>query len=134
MGEKVVVPLLYDRIVENNLKSVTAYVNNHLTYIDINPNSENYGKQLVPAVLEHAVPFSVDHEEFAECSVCGTVGYLPHNCQPRTTLSPFDLLTEEQVEYLLSDLESSSDALKESAINKYSELTGGAKTLKITRK
>ena len=106
----------------------------HLTYIDINPNSENYGKQLVPAVLEHAVPFSVDYEGFAECSVCGTAGYLPRNCQPRTTLSPLDLLTEEQVEYLLADLESSSDDLNESAVNKYSELTGNAKTLKITKK
>lgn len=134
MGEKVVVPLLYDKIVGNNLESVTAYVNNHLTYIDINPNSDNYGKQLVPAVFEHAVPFSVDYEGFAECSVCGTAGYLPRNCQPRTTLSPLDLLTEEQVEYLLADLESSSNDLNESAVNKYSELTGNAKTLKITKK
>ena len=134
MGEKIVVPILYDEISENNLKSVTAYANNRLTYIDIDPNSENYGKQLIPVVLEHAVPFSVDYEGFAECSVNGVVGYLPRNCKPRITLKPLDLLTEEQVEHLLPYFESSNNALHDSSVNKYCELTGGAKTLKLTRK
>ncbi len=134
MGEKVVVPILYDDIAENNLQTVTAQVDDHLTYIDINPNSENYGKQLVPVVLEHAVPFSVDYEGFAECSVCGVTGYLPRECKPRTSLNPLELLTEEQVKYLLPRLESSNSALHESSINKYSELTGDSKILKFIRK
>lgn len=134
MGEKVIVPILYDRITENNLKSVTAYVGDHLTYIDMNPNSENYGKQLVPATLEHAVPFSTEYEGFAECSVNGVVGYLPRNCQPRTKLDSFDLLTKEQVEYLLPYLESSNNPIHDSSINKYCELSGSVKTLKLTRK
>ncbi len=136
MGEKIVVPILYDGISENNLKSVTAYENNRLTYIDIDPNSENYGKQLVPVVLEHAVPFSVDYEGFAECSVNGFVGYLPRNCKPKSTLKPSDLLTEEQVKYLLPYFELTNNFLHDSteSVNKYCELTGGAKTLKLTIK
>lgn len=134
MAEKLVVPMLYDEISENNDKTVTAKVNGLLTYIDIDSKSVNYGKQIVPVILEHAVPFSVDYEGFAECSVNGVVGYLPRNCQPRTTLSPLELLTEEQVKHLLPYLESSNNALHESSVNKYSELTGSAKTLKLTRK
>lgn len=134
MSEELVVPLVYDRISENNLDTVTAYANNeHLTYIDIDPKSRNYGKQLVPAILEHAVPFSVEYEGFAECSVSGVTGYLPRNCQPLTKLSPSDLLTEEQVKYLLSYLDMDSNPLHDSSVEKLSKLSGGAKTLKLTR-
>lgn len=133
MGEKVVVPCLYDRIYENNLKSVTAYVNDHLTYIDIDLNSKNYGKQLVPVVLEHAASFSVKYEGFAECSVDGITGYLPRNCQPKTALSPLELLSEEQVEYLLQYFKLCNNTLHEDSVNKYSELTDNAKVLKLTK-
>lgn len=134
MGEKIVVPILYDKIYENELKTVTAYVNDHLTYIDIDPNSENYGKQLVPAILEHAYSFSADYDGFTKCSVNGFVGYLPRNCKPRKTLEPSDLLTKEQVEYLLSYFELTNNDQHDSSVNKFCELTGCAKTLKLTRK
>lgn len=134
MAEKVVVPMLYDEIYENNDKTVTAKVNNYLTYIDIDPKSDNYGKQIVPAVLEHAVPFSVDYEGFAECSVAGVTGYLPRECEPRITLDSLSLLTEEQVKYLLPYLQVSDEALHESSMNKYSELTGTSKSLIFSRK
>lgn len=127
MGEKIVVPILYDKISTNNENTVTAYLNKHLTYIDMNPNSENYGKQLVPVVLEHAVPFSVDYEGFAECSVDGVVGYLPRNCKPKDTLEPSDLLTEDQVKVLFNK------SLYSNALNKFEELTGNQKVLKMTK-
>lgn len=127
MQEKIVVPILYDRISTNNENTVTAYLGKYLTYIDVNPNSEHYGKQLVPIVLEHAVPFSVDYEGFAECSVNGVVGYLPRDCKPKDALNPSDLLTEDQVKVL------SNGTLYSNALTKFEELTGSPKILKKTK-
>ena len=70
-AEKMIVPIVYDRICENNDDSLTAYSNGKLTYIELDPRSLNYGKQLIPAVLEHAVAFSLKYQGFAECSVDG---------------------------------------------------------------
>ena len=134
MSESIVVPIIYNEISKNNLNTVTACANNrNFTYIDIDPQSQNYGKQLVPVVLEHAAPFSVEYEGFAECSVSGVPGYLPRNCQPFTQISPLDLLTEEQVKYLLLYFDINNIPLHDSSVEKFSKLTGGAKTLKITR-
>lgn len=133
MSEKIVVPIIYDRISPNNLKTVTAMNNGHCTYIELDPRSKNYGKQLVPAVLEHAVPFDVEYEGFAECSVNGVTGYLPRGCEPRTKLHSLDLLTKEQVEDLSSFLEIEDKPLHDSAMSKFSNLTGVAKIKKLTR-
>ena len=82
----------------------------------------------MPVVLEHAVPFSIEYEGFAECSVDGVVGYLPRDCQPRTSLSSLELLTEEQVKCILAFLEIQNNALQESSFDKYNKLTGKVKT------
>lgn len=119
-AEKTIVPIMYDRISENNDDSLTAYINGKLTYIDLNPKSSNYGKQIVPAVLEHAVPFDVEYDGFAECSVDGITGYLPRNCNPRKQLKSSELLTEEQVQYLLQR----DDAIDSSSNEKLQKLTG----------
>ncbi len=134
MAESIVVPIIYDQIYQNNLNTVTAYANNwHLTYIDIDPQSLYYGKQLVPVVLEHAVPFSTKYEGFAECSVNGVTGYLPRNCKPFTKISPLDLLTEEQVKYLVTHFDMNNSPVHDSPVEKFSKLTGGEKTLKLTK-
>jgi len=109
MGEKVVVPIVYDDMYGSSLGTIIGLVNDHSTYIDINPNSENYGEQLVPAVLDDAYPFSAKYHGFAECSVDGVRGYLPRDCEPRTSLSPSQLLTEEQVQNTLLYSEIDSD-------------------------
>lgn len=129
-SESTIVPVIYDGIAENNEASLTACSNGKYTYIDLNPESLNYGQQIVPAVLEHAVPFNVGYDGFAQCSIDGVVGYLPRNCNPRETLESSDLLTKEQVQYLLKtdyDLAVSSN-------DKLLELTGFAKVLKPNRK
>ena len=129
-AEKTIVPIMYDRISGNNEDSLTVYSNGKLTYIDLNPKSSNYGKQIVPAILEHAAPFDVDYDGFAECSVDGITGYLPRNCNARRQLKSSDLLTEEQVQYLLHK----DDTLDASSMDKLSKLTGSTKVLKLTRK
>lgn len=129
-GEKTIVPIMYDRISENNANSLTAYINGKLTYIDLDSNSYNYGKQIVPAVLEQATPFDVDYDGFAECSVGGNTGYLPRNCDPRKHLEESDLLTEEQVQQLLHN----SGTLADFAANESSKLTGSTIILKHTKK
>lgn len=129
-SEKTIVPVMYDRISISNDDTLIAYINGKLTYIDFDPESLYYGKQIVPAILEHAVPFSVNYEGFAECSVEGVTGYLPRNCNPREQLKSSDLLTEEQVRYLLKK----DDNLATTSNDKLSELTGSVRVLKLTRK
>ena len=104
MAEKNVSPALYHDFWQGGLETMGAEVNEHFTYIDINPASENFGKQLVPAVLEYAEPFSKQYEGFAKCIVDGVSGYLYRYCEPRTTLSATDLLTEEQVKNSLAQI------------------------------
>lgn len=129
-AEKTIVPIIYDGITENNEETITAVNNGKLTYIDLNPKSQNYGKQLVPAILEHAVAFSVDYKGFAECSIDGITGYLPRYCNPRKQLKSSDLLTEEQVKLLLENYKN----LQMAQEDKISKLTDSAKTLKLSRK
>lgn len=104
MAEKIVSPALYHDFWQGGLETMGAEVNEHFTYIDINPASENFGKQLVPAVLEYAEPFSKQYEGFAKCTVEGVDGYLYRYCEPRMTLSATDLLTEEQVKNSLAQI------------------------------
>ncbi len=125
-AEKMIVPIVYDRICENNDDSLTAYSNGKLTYIELDPRSLNYGKQLIPAVLEHAVAFSLKYQGFAECSVDGITGYLPRYCKPLEKINGSDLLTEEQVKYLLNN----NDSLNDYSAFKLEHLTGSPKVLK----
>lgn len=108
MAEKIVTPALYHDFWQGGLETITAEVNERITYIDVNPASENFGKQLVPAILEYAEPFSKQYEGFAKCTVNGISGYLYRYCEPRTTLSAADLLTEEQVKNILIQMENNT--------------------------
>lgn len=139
MAEQFVVPKLYDRLGSGNSNTLIGYTNNnHLTYIEFDPTSENYGKQITPAILKHAVPFDVDYIGFAECSVDDGVdedfyGYLPRNFKPKKTLSSSELLTEKQVKYLLSKF-SKRNSLHDSAEAKFTDLTGKSpKTLRYMK-
>lgn len=96
-GEKVVTPFYYDKINCGGNQTAIAELEGRLTYIDINPKSENFGKQLIPAVLTQACPFSAEYEDFAECSIGDESGYLLYDTVPKTKLSIFDLVTEERV-------------------------------------
>lgn len=123
--ESRVVKFLYDRISGNNLKSVTAYSGQKLTYINLDRTSLYYGQQLVPCLLDHAVPFNVTYKYFAECSIDGIVGYLPRNCKPRKNLNGYDLLTEEQVLNMTRFWENPDDYYPDhDTINAYLNLIG----------
>ena len=125
LQEKLVVPCIYDKISGNNLNTVTAYSQGKLTYIDLDKDSEFYGQQLVPCVLNHAVPFSTEYEGFAECSINKTTGYIPRNCKPRTNLIEDDLLTKSQMFYLYPYLCGKKGyEVGEITIDRYYNLTG----------
>lgn len=132
MGEKLIVPFAYNRINKNNLDTLTASLDTGFTYIELISQSENYGKQFVPAILGHATPFSTEYEGFAECSVNGVVGYLPRSIKPMTQLKPEDLLSKEQVEFLISYLENYD--IYDESIKSFLNLTGGVKTLEYSKK
>ncbi len=128
--EELVVPFLYDRICPDNLETLTAYADeNHLTYIELDKKSPYYGEQLVPAVLTRAVAFNVTYKGFAECMVDGVIGYIPRNITPLTTITKDDLLTREQVEYLISINTADYNKL----VEKINHLTG-SESLRLVRK
>lgn len=131
--EEVIVPCVYNRISPNNLDTVTAYTDSGLTYVDIDPNSKNFGKQLVPAVLDHATSFDTEYEGFAECSITEglikKVGYLPRNMIPRKSISVNDLIEENQLINLM-EFQEKIDSVKKT-IKKYEELTGKSFCKKI---
>jgi hypothetical protein len=140
-AEILIVPFLYDRIDGNNEKTATVYNNGFLTYLDIDEDSENYGKQLVPCVLEHAVPFSTEYEGFAECSIDETTGYLPRNCKIRNDILGWNLLTPSQTEAISEYFDSGAKSdLDFYTYDTYFRLTGirlgeeKQKVRKLTRK
>ncbi len=96
MQEEIIVQNIFDRISNNNSKTVTVYFNGNLAYFD-------YEKRvlLTPIVLRHAVPFNVDYEGFAECSTKNISGYLPRDAKPVTKEEDIKLLSEEQVKALV---------------------------------
>lgn len=128
MQETVVIAPVYDKISGANSNVIIAYGNNnHLTYVDLDVKSPNYAEQLVPVVLNHAVPFDTEYEGFAECSIGNVVGYLPRNCKPRTKLNGKDLLTKDQVEYLLKYFPRAF--MHDQSVRAFEKLTGTKKTL-----
>lgn len=124
-AETMIIPYIYDRISRNNEKTATAYSNEKLTYLDIDHDSENYGQQLVPCILEHAVPFSTEYDGFAECSINETTGYLPRNCKIKEAIDENELLTDNQARALSKYLNSESGfGLDFETISAYFNLTG----------
>ncbi len=124
-AEVFVVPYIYDRISSNNSKTATVQFNGKYSYVDLDIERDSYGKQLVPCILEHAVPFDVDIEGFAECSIEEKVGYLPRDTKPCKMLDSSTLLSESQANALakfFSDNENSFEA--QSAVFSYFALTG----------
>lgn len=124
-AETMIIPYIYDRISENNEKTATAYNDEKLTYLDIDRDSEKYGQQLVPCILEHAVPFSTEYDDFAECSIKGITGYLPRNCKAKDDIDGKELLTENQTRLLSKYLNSEAKFILDfETISAYFNLTG----------
>lgn len=108
--EKTIVPLIYDGLEECNMNMIRATISEdedfkypRFTYIDLEPASKNYGKQLLPIMLESAEWFGQDYEGFAKCTLNGVERYIPRNCEPMHSATPDDLLTEEDMQSLLND-------------------------------
>lgn len=123
--EKLIIPYIYDGIGECNLNTIIACNNDKFTYIDLDVNSEYYGKELVPCILDYVMPFSKVYENFAECSVDEVTGFLPRNMRKMKKLDGLDLLTEGQTFYLDKYLNKGEDInLESTVINSYEKLTG----------
>ncbi len=125
--ETLVFPFVYDRIAPNNEKTATAYVNNHLVYLDLD-KTMNYGKQLSPAILDHAAPFNITFKGFAECSINGKIGYIPRNIKFLEHLDESYLLDYDQVMSLMMGKPTMA------ALNLYSFLTKDEQYKPLIRK
>lgn len=107
-NEKIVVPFIYDGIKSGEENTAIAAIihgkSNRFTYIDLDLESKNYGKQLLPVGLKSASWFGRDYKGFAECEFAlGGERYIPRNYEPRQEATYADLLTKEEVECLLHD-------------------------------
>lgn len=117
-AEKIIVPAIYDSISQNNSKTVTAYANEkEMTYFDYEK-----GIQLLPAKLTQAVPFDVDYNGFAECTIGEDKhGYIARHMIPTRDINEVKLFTKDEVKVLTKyekDL-----ALIINANNKYVDVT-----------
>lgn len=88
-SDTLVVPYLYSNFEFGGLKTLIASIMvkgyPHYTYVDIDPKSRSYGKQLVPMLLTEASAYKESNNEFkgfARCRYKGKVGYLPRNVFP----------------------------------------------------
>lgn len=108
LGEKIIVPFVYDGIKSGESNTVISSIatghSAQFTYIDLDPTSKNYGKQLLPTNLVSASGFDKDYEGFAKCECDDdVVRYIPRNYEPKTNITSNDLLTKEDVESLVND-------------------------------
>lgn len=103
--EKIIAPIIYDRIYVYDEKFPIVEVNNHYTYFCIDENSQNYGKQLLPVVLESACPFNIKYAGFAECVIEGETRFIPIDFIATEKITKDDLLTEEEVISLINSYE-----------------------------
>lgn len=81
-----VVPVVYDRLSEDNSNTIIAYMNedkrqkgikrDRLGSIDIDPNSETYGMNLFPCILTSLENFDLTYEGFARCSIDEYHGFI----------------------------------------------------------
>lgn len=104
-NETIIAPIIYDQIYVYDCLYPIIEVNNNYTYFCIDEQSKNYGKQLLPAVLEAACPFNIKYEGFAECIIDGVTRFIPIDFIATEKITKDDLLTEEEVISLISSYE-----------------------------
>ena len=124
-SETKIIPYLYDEIIKDDLNTAIARNKSKSTLLDLDVNSESYGKQLIPCVLDYIVPFSRKFEIFTECSIDGISGFIPRDCKYLNHIDRLDLLTYRQVIRINSYLKTGDDSLLDSnTVCTYFNLTG----------
>ncbi len=123
--ETLVIPYVYDVIEPNTLKTATVWCYNKASYINLDIDSKDYGKQIVPCIFDKASNFDSVYEGYAKCSIGLAIGYLPRNCIARTTFNENDLLREEHMWEMSRYLEGSKKAVIDEELESlYLNLTG----------
>lgn len=127
-GESLIVPYIYDSIEPNNNKTATASYKKKFTYIELNRNSENYGKQLLPCILDRAMHYDITHKDLAEVTIKNTTGFIPRNICLEA-LSEMFLLSDEEAEKISKYINNEIVNLNSDTSYKYLALTGEMPTL-----
>lgn len=96
-GEVMLTPYIYDQISPNNSKTATVSKNGLYTYVELDREKNNYGKELVPCVLTRAVCYDIKYSDFAECEYNGVTGYLPRIKRWASILPTIEILEEKEV-------------------------------------
>ncbi len=123
-SEVMVVPYLYDKIIPNNLSTAIVSNDGKFTYLDLDENGKNYGKQIVPCVLDYAEDFITPIHGFTKCILDGKVGYLPRDCKPLNSIQSSDLLTEQDVLNIMRYTYDIGNILDSSTNEAFAKLTG----------
>lgn len=143
--ETMVFPFIYNSICNSNLKTVFASEISidkfKHTYLDLDVESNSYGHQLVPCILEFAYTYDFDFKTrdnrmaFAICKIDDKTRFIPRNIIARTKITADDLLTEEEVVFLKYDeplaktilngkYDVNEQQIGKTALEKYFNLTG----------
>lgn len=130
-NEKIVVPFHYDRITIANSDTVIGTITGYPcygypkhTYIELNPTSKNYGKQLLPIVFNALDLFDREYEGFARCRIHDDERYMPRNCEPTDQISADDLLDKSEMDSLFNAAPKA----------KMKKLTGGCMKSQVSKK
>lgn len=103
MQEKTIVPIVYEGLLNGNNSTLIGIANGKSTYIEFDKDSENYGRQLVPAILDYAEPFDTEFFGFAKCGLNGKAFYISRSFNPSEELTEEDLLTRDDVLYMINN-------------------------------
>lgn len=98
--EVMVTPYIYNHIGPNNSKTATVSKDGFYTYVELDRENFNYGKELVPCVLTKATCFDIKYADFAEYEYNGVTGYLPRIKRGANILSTTELIEETEAREL----------------------------------
>ncbi len=98
--EQIITDTYCHNITYGNAKTLLLDCDGMYTYLDINPLSPHYKKNLFPLIFNKATNFNSEYPNFAKVAIEDYEGYVFRPEYPLTSLITSDLLTLEEVQYL----------------------------------
>lgn len=101
-----VIPPIYNSILPNNDNTITVEYENKKTFVELDENSDNYGKQLYPCLFDNVSNYDLDYKGFVNVKFNDKTGYIPRNIVPNNyrldLLSVFE--TKDLIKYINGEI------------------------------